>query len=221
MADRLTSCVQQIIDFSKMVPGFMQLQQDDQISLLKSGSYSISLLYATQCFSNETQCFHMANQKTLNVEILLNKLIAQQQHLQTIKSSSSSPQQQINSNLSLDEEEIYFVQENLEFIRQLKQFQLSNSELALLSAIILFNPDNAALNDHKAVYCAQQKFVEILRQDVENNRNQQTPSSLEKQQVIYSILFHTQTQFYIIIKNMFYICVDNSAVVEFGECEFT
>jgi nuclear receptor subfamily 1 group F protein 4 len=189
MADRLTSCVQQIIDFSKMVPGFMQLQQDDQISLLKSGSYSISLLYATQCFSNETQCFHMANQKTLNVEILLNKLIAQQQHLQSIK-ASSSPQQQINSSLSLDEEEIYFVQENLEFIRQLKQFQLSNSELALLSAIILFNPDNAALNDHKAVYCAQQKFVEILRQDIENNRNQQTPSSLEKQQVLFYSIQH-------------------------------
>lgn len=36
-ATKLTAVIQQIIEFAKMVPGFMKLPQDDQIVLLKSG----------------------------------------------------------------------------------------------------------------------------------------------------------------------------------------
>lgn len=36
-AQKLTSVIQQIIEFAKMVPGFMKLSQDDQIVLLKAG----------------------------------------------------------------------------------------------------------------------------------------------------------------------------------------
>lgn len=165
LADKLTSCVQQIIDFSKMVPGFMQLQQDDQISLLKSGSYGIMLLYATQAYVPERNCF-LYNKQALNVEQLLG------QHA------------------GLDEDEKYFIQENLEFIRQLKQFQLSSSEVALLSAIILFNPENMNLNDIKSIHHTHQRFIEILRMDMENNRPATATgqSSLEKQQMLQQLL---------------------------------
>ena len=37
IADKVTLAVQQIIEFAKMVPGFMNLLQDDQIMLLKGG----------------------------------------------------------------------------------------------------------------------------------------------------------------------------------------
>lgn len=37
IAEKLTMAVQQIIEFCKMVPGFMNLLQDDQIMLLKGG----------------------------------------------------------------------------------------------------------------------------------------------------------------------------------------
>lgn len=36
-ASRLTAIVQQIIEFAKLLPGFMKLSQDDQIVLLKAG----------------------------------------------------------------------------------------------------------------------------------------------------------------------------------------
>lgn len=36
-AQKLTTIIQQIIEFAKMVPGFMKLSQDDQIVLLKAG----------------------------------------------------------------------------------------------------------------------------------------------------------------------------------------
>lgn len=38
-AQKLTTIIQQIIEFAKMVPGFMKLSQDDQIVLLKAGEY--------------------------------------------------------------------------------------------------------------------------------------------------------------------------------------
>ena len=34
----MTAVIQQIIEFAKMVPGFMKLSQDDQIVLLKTGT---------------------------------------------------------------------------------------------------------------------------------------------------------------------------------------
>ena len=37
-AQKLTAVIQQIIEFAKMVPGFMKLSQDDQIVLLKAGA---------------------------------------------------------------------------------------------------------------------------------------------------------------------------------------
>lgn len=168
LADKLTNCVQQIIDFSKMVPGFMQLLQDDQISLLKSGSYGIMLLYAAQAYIPERNCF-VYNKQVLSVDSLL--------------SGAASGQ------LALDDDERYFIQENLEFIRQLKQFNLSSSETAILSAIILFNPENLSLNDLKSIHHTHQKFIEILRMDMENNRNScTTSSSLEKQQMLQQLL---------------------------------
>lgn len=43
-AQKLTTVIQQIIEFAKMVPGFMKLSQDDQIVLLKAGKYDLNLV---------------------------------------------------------------------------------------------------------------------------------------------------------------------------------
>jgi hypothetical protein len=152
-----------------MVPGFMQLAQDDQIALLKSGSYGIMLLYATQSYIPERNCFAY-NQQLLNVDTLLTAALQQQHQL-------------------IDDDEKYFIQENLDFIRQLKQFNLSQTETAILSAIILFNAENSNLKDSKSVMYTNQRFVELLRMDIDNNRAQTTSiSSIEKEQLIQQLL---------------------------------
>lgn len=43
LADKITLAVQQIIEFAKMIPGFMDLSQDDQIMLLKAGKKNLLL----------------------------------------------------------------------------------------------------------------------------------------------------------------------------------
>lgn len=45
-AQKLTTVIQQIIEFAKMVPGFMKLSQDDQIVLLKAGKDKHTFFYS-------------------------------------------------------------------------------------------------------------------------------------------------------------------------------
>lgn len=44
-ASKLTQIIQVIIEFAKMVPGFMKLSQDDQIVLLKAGNWTNLIYY--------------------------------------------------------------------------------------------------------------------------------------------------------------------------------
>ena len=47
-AQKLTNLIKQIIEFAKMVPGFMKLNQDDQIVLLKKGKQISVAAYQVQ-----------------------------------------------------------------------------------------------------------------------------------------------------------------------------
>lgn len=53
-ANRLTNIIQQIIEFAKMVPSFMLMEQDDQIVLLKAGSFELCCLRISRYFDLET-----------------------------------------------------------------------------------------------------------------------------------------------------------------------
>ncbi|KRZ38617.1 putative nuclear hormone receptor HR3 [Trichinella pseudospiralis] len=55
-ANKLTHAVQQIIEFAKLVPGFMKLQQDDQIMLLKGGAFEVSLIRMSTLYDITADC---------------------------------------------------------------------------------------------------------------------------------------------------------------------
>ena len=61
--------VQQIIEFAKMVPGFMNLLQDDQIMLLKGGMFTISLNFSPIIFVFNKHFFHMQENKNIMFKI--------------------------------------------------------------------------------------------------------------------------------------------------------
>ena len=58
-AQKLTNIIKQIIEFAKMVPGFMKFAQDDQIALLKRGK-NIIIVRILHTF-NITTVFHWLN----------------------------------------------------------------------------------------------------------------------------------------------------------------
>ena len=44
-AQKLTNVIKQIIEFAKLVPGFLKLPQEDQINLLKRGERSLHIVF--------------------------------------------------------------------------------------------------------------------------------------------------------------------------------
>ncbi|KAK6326899.1 hypothetical protein J4Q44_G00025440 [Coregonus suidteri] len=52
-AMRLTEAVQYVVEFAKRIPGFRGLGQNDQITLLKTGSMEVVLVRMSRCFNTE------------------------------------------------------------------------------------------------------------------------------------------------------------------------
>ncbi len=51
-AEKLTNMITQIIEFAKMVPGFMKFTQDDQIVLLKGGQFLLNNIVVFERITN-------------------------------------------------------------------------------------------------------------------------------------------------------------------------
>ncbi|KAJ8311599.1 LOW QUALITY PROTEIN: hypothetical protein KUTeg_010954 [Tegillarca granosa] len=61
VAEKITIAVQQIIEFAKMIPGFMDLSQDDQIMLLKAGSFELVLIRSCRVIDVVSNCVVFGN----------------------------------------------------------------------------------------------------------------------------------------------------------------
>ena len=103
--------IQQIIEFAKMVPGFMKLSQDDQIVLLKSASFELS-------------CLRMSRYYDLNSQ-------------QVLFGETLMPMEALLTN---DPVERRLVQSAFELAKNIAEMKLTESELALLSAYALLSP---------------------------------------------------------------------------------
>lgn len=103
--------IQQIIEFAKMVPGFMKLSQDDQIVLLKSASFELSCLRMSRYFD-------LTSSQVLFGELLM----------------------PMDALLTSDAQERKLVQSAFEFAKSIAEMKLTESELALFSAYALLTP---------------------------------------------------------------------------------
>lgn len=112
-ANKLTTMIQQIIEFAKMVPGFMKLSQDDQIVLLKSASFELSCLRMSRYFDLNTG-------QVLFGEVLM----------------------PMEAMLTNDPIERKLVQTAFEFSKAIAEMKLTENELALFSAYALLTPGN-------------------------------------------------------------------------------
>ena len=125
-ANKLTNVIQQIIEFAKMLPGFMKLQQDDQIVLLKSGD-AIAVQFwqfSDQFFSGSfelaiirmSRYFDLSNNAVLFYDVMLPIGAFLTTHVS---------------------EEMTLVNKIFEFAREIAQMKLSEKVLSLYSAFIL------------------------------------------------------------------------------------
>jgi hypothetical protein len=134
MANKLTEAVQQIIEFAKMVPGFINLIQDDQIMLLKGGSFEIALLRFCQVFNPENNSV-LFGSGYIPVEIFQ----------------------------SLEDDETHVLKNIIQFAHQLVSLNLTDTELALLCAVVLINPKRPGIKDKLIIHKLNDRIDAALK----------------------------------------------------------
>ncbi|XP_076438819.1 putative nuclear hormone receptor HR3 [Babylonia areolata] len=137
LAEKITLAVQQIIEFAKMIPGFMDLSQDDQIMLLKAGSFELALLQACRVFDPAT-----------------NRVIFGNQFLP------------LEAFSSLNEEEKLLMGRIFSFVKSMIVLSITETEMALMSALILISADRPGIKDQGAVQKLHEKILAALKLEI-------------------------------------------------------
>ncbi|XP_064596042.1 probable nuclear hormone receptor HR3 isoform X2 [Liolophura sinensis] len=137
VADKVTLAVQQIIEFAKMVPGFMDLSQDDQIMLLKAGSFELALIRLVQAYDAPS-----------NSVIFGNSFVP------------------LDAFTSLNEEERRLMDSIFIFAKEMQMLELTETELALLSALILITGDRPGLKEVVDIQKLRDKITSSLKMEI-------------------------------------------------------
>ncbi|KAM8927067.1 oxysterols receptor LXR-beta isoform 2-T2 [Pelodytes ibericus] len=125
--------VQEIVDFAKQVPGFLELSREDQIALLKASTIEIMLLETARRYHHETECITF------------------------LKDFTYSKDDFHRAGLQVE-----FINPIFEFSRGMRQMQLDDAEYALLIAINIFSADRPNVQNHQLVENLQLPYVEAL-----------------------------------------------------------
>lgn len=142
VAEKLTMAVQQIIEFAKMIPGFMDLSQDDQIMLLKAGSFELALLRCTQVYNSQNDSVVFGDKY-----VPLGALSA------------------------FNDEEKQLQNQIFDLVKTIQAIGLTEGEIALFSATLLVRPDRPGLKDLTDVQKLYEKISTALKIELgKNNR---------------------------------------------------
>nr|QJE50398.1 HR3 nuclear receptor [Diaphanosoma celebensis] len=136
-AQRLTAVIQQIIEFAKMVPGFMKLSQDDQIVLLKTGSFELAIIRMSRYYD-------LVQNAVLFGDTLL----------------------PVNAFLTPDSVETKLVSNIFKFAKELAELKLSEIELALYSAFVLLSHDRVGLRQISEIQRLRNAVLVALRTEL-------------------------------------------------------
>ncbi|KAL4216819.1 hypothetical protein ACF0H5_024540 [Mactra antiquata] len=164
VAERLTLAVQQIIEFAKMVPGFMDLSQDDQIMLLKAGSFELALLRCTQAYDAETDSV-----------IFGDKFVP------------------LQAFTAFNEEERLLQSQIFDLVKTIQAINLTESEIALFSATLLVRPDRPGLKDTTDIQKLYEKISSALKLELGKN-NREDDNMITKLNQITWIVRNLNTQ---------------------------
>ncbi|XP_047669261.1 oxysterols receptor LXR-alpha isoform X1 [Tachysurus fulvidraco] len=126
--------VQEIVDFAKQLPGFLELTREDQIALLKTSTIEIMLLETSRRYNPAIESITF-----LTPDFSYNKEDFAKAGLQ-----------------------IEFINPIFEFSKGMNDLHLDEAEYALLIAINIFSADRPNVQDHDLVEKLQQPYVDAL-----------------------------------------------------------
>ncbi|TRY82060.1 hypothetical protein DNTS_006692 [Danionella cerebrum] len=125
--------VQEIVDFAKQLPGFLELTREDQIALLKTSTIEIMLLETSRRYNPTIDSITFLKDFTYNKEDFA------------------------KAGLQFE-----FINPIFEFSKGMNDLHLDEAEYALLIAINIFSADRPNVQDHELVEKLQQPYVDAL-----------------------------------------------------------
>ncbi|CAL8244416.1 unnamed protein product [Lota lota] len=126
--------VQEIVDFAKQLPGFLELTREDQIALLKTSTIEIMLLETSRRYNPAIESIVF------------------------LKDFSYNKEDFAKAGLQFE-----FINPIFEFSKGMNDLHLDEAEYALLIAINIFSADRPNVQDHDLVERLQQPYVDALR----------------------------------------------------------
>ncbi|NP_001161579.1 liver X-like nuclear receptor [Saccoglossus kowalevskii] len=125
--------VQLVVEFSKRLPGFIDLNREDQIVLLKGSAIEVLLLRAAMRYIKEDDAIVFGNGLPYSRDTLCDGGIGD------------------------------IVDPMYEFSRGMVDLDLDYGDFTVLMAIVIFSADRAQLTDRESVEKIQEKYLEMLR----------------------------------------------------------
>eukprot|EP00096_Caligus_rogercresseyi_P003019 TRINITY_DN1551_c0_g2_i1.p1 TRINITY_DN1551_c0_g2~~TRINITY_DN1551_c0_g2_i1.p1 ORF type:complete len:676 (+),score=199.09 TRINITY_DN1551_c0_g2_i1:459-2486(+) len=139
-SQKLTNIIQQIIEFAKMVPGFMKFPQDDQITLLKGGAFELAVIRMSRYFD-----------PSQNAVLFFDVMLPMECFMTTG-----------------DTGEMNLVNQIFDLAKGLAELQLSEVTLALYSAYILLQEDRTGLKSIEEIRKLNQAVFQTLQRELTN-----------------------------------------------------
>uniref|UniRef100_A0A667Y9P6 Nuclear receptor subfamily 1, group D, member 4a n=1 Tax=Myripristis murdjan TaxID=586833 RepID=A0A667Y9P6_9TELE len=135
-----TPAVKEVVEFAKGIPGFQELSQQDQVMLLKSGTFQVLMVRFCSLFNAEERTVTFLNGQTYPLSTL----------------------RALGMGSLLDA--------MFEFSEKLGSLGLEPDEMALFMAVVLVSADRSGISDMRAVEQLQEGLIRALRSLITRRR---------------------------------------------------
>ncbi|KAA8591050.1 nuclear receptor subfamily 1, group D, member 4a [Etheostoma spectabile] len=135
-----TPAVKEVVEFAKGIPGFQELSQQDQVMLLKSGTFQVLMVRFCTLFNAKERTVTFLNGQTYPLSTL----------------------QALGMGSLLDA--------MFEFSEKLSSLGLEPDEMALFMAVVLVSADGSGISNMRAVEQLQEGLIRALRSLITRRR---------------------------------------------------
>ncbi|CAG02755.1 unnamed protein product [Tetraodon nigroviridis] len=145
-----TPAVQEVVDFAKRIPGFRDLPKNDQVSLLKAGTFEVLMVRFASLFDAAERTLTFLSGKRYSLDTLC----------------------------SLGAGELLLSM--CEFSEKLAALRLDSEEMSLFTAVVLVSADRSGIQDLKAVEALQDQLIRALRNLIAENHGDESATTFTK-----------------------------------------
>ncbi|GAU93778.1 hypothetical protein RvY_05664 [Ramazzottius varieornatus] len=144
-SERFSPIIRGVVDFAKLLPGFLLLPQDDQVTLLKAGVFEILLVRLSRLFDASTSSLLCPNGQVLRRD------------LPALTGSNAR----------------FLVDSMFDFAERFNHMDLTDAEIAVFSAIALMANDRPGLRSVELVGKLQDAMKQCLERLLARNHRHQ------------------------------------------------